>query len=228
MPDSPLAPHVATAAELVARNEAARRGLPFLVLRAPGGPQQLRILEPGSGRLTIGRGIDNDIALPWDTRVSRLHAELERVGGEWVVLDDGLSTNGTWVGEDRLSGRRRLRDADLIRIGDTLIAFCAPADLQGATALAESTSTVVQITPAQRRVLVALCRPVLAGDALAAPLTNQQLAAELYLSVDSIKTHLKALFSTFGLEDVPNSQKRSALVERAVRIGAVTARDAGA
>ena len=66
---------------------------------------------------------------------------------------------------------------------------------------------------------------MLAGDALAAPLTNQQLAAELYLSVDSIKTHLKALFATFGLEDVPNSQKRSGLVERAVRIGAVTARD---
>jgi DNA-binding CsgD family transcriptional regulator len=227
MPDSPLAPHVATAAELVERNEAARRGLPFLVLRAPGGPQQLRILEPGAGRLTIGRGIDNDIALPWDTRVSRLHAELERVGGEWVVLDDGLSTNGTWVGDDRLSGRRRLRDADLVRVGDTLIAYCAPADVQGATALADSASDAVQITPAQRRVLVALCRPVLAGYALAVALTNQQLAAELYLSVDSIKTHLTALFATFGLDEVPNSQKRSALVERAVRIGAVTARDVG-
>jgi DNA-binding CsgD family transcriptional regulator len=225
MPDSPLAPHVATAAELLERNAAARRGLPFLVLRAPGGAQQLRILEPGAGRLTIGRGVDNDIALPWDDRASRLHAELERVGGEWVVLDDGLSTNGTWVGDDRLRGRRRLRDADLIRVGDTLIAFCAPADVQGATALADDASAAVQITPAQRRVLVALCRPVLGGDALAVPLTNQQLAAELYLSVDSIKTHLKALFATFGLDEVPNSQKRSALVERAVRIGAVTARD---
>ncbi len=225
MPDSPLAPHVATAAELLERNDAARRGTPFLVLRAPGGPQQLRVLGPGAGRLTIGRGADNDIALPWDGRASRLHAELERVGGEWVILDDGLSTNGTWVGDDRLSGRRRLRDADLIRVGDTLIAFCAPADVQGTTALADGVSTAVQITPAQRRVLVALCRPVLAGDALSVPRTNQQLAAELYLSVDSIKTHLKALFATFGLDDVPNSQKRAALVERAVRIGAVTARD---
>lgn len=227
MPESPLAPHVATAAELQERNDAARGATPYLVLRVRAGSQQITRLDPAASRLTIGRGEDNDIALPWDQRASRLHAELTRVGGEWVIVDDGLSTNGTWVGEERVVGRRRLRNGDLIRAGDTLIAFCAPTETQGGTVLGDSVSAVVQITPAQRRVLVALCRPVLAGGATGVPLTNNELAAELFLSVDAIKTHLKALFAAFGMEDVPNSQKRASLVDRAVRIGLVTGRDCG-
>ena len=195
--------------------------------REASGRQRLERLDGAVKRLTIGRGPDNDVSLPWDERTSRLHAELVCVGGEWIVVDDGLSTNGTWVGQERIAGRRRLCDGDLTRVGTTLIAFCAPGDARSATALDSDTDTTVRITPAQRRVLVALCRPVLVGSTLGAPLTNSQLAAELYLSVDAIKTHLKALFAAFRLEDVPNSQKRAALVDRAIRIGVVTTRDAG-
>jgi pSer/pThr/pTyr-binding forkhead associated (FHA) protein len=225
VPESPLAPHVATPAELRERQAATLRGAPFLVLRAGDGPQQLRHLQDSGPRLTIGRGANNDIALTWDHRASRLHAELKLVGDQWVVVDDGLSTNGTWVGEVRIVGRRRLRDGDIIRVGDTLIAFCAPGDTQGSTARADLPGTTVLVTPAQRRVLVALCRPALAQGALGVPLTNHQLAEELCLSVDAIKTHLKALIAAFALEALPNSQKRAALVERAVGLGVVTMRD---
>ncbi|HUR84395.1 MAG TPA: FHA domain-containing protein [Solirubrobacteraceae bacterium] len=225
MPESPLAPHVASAAELQDRYAAARGETPYLVLREGGGPQRLVLLGPGVERLTIGRGTGNDIPLPWDDRASRLHAELERVGGEWVVVDDGLSTNGTWVGDTRIVGRRRLRDGDLLRVGNTVIAFCAPGQVQAGTALADDIGSAVQVTPAQRRVLVALCRPSLTSGGRGVPLTNSELAGELYLSVDAIKTHLKALFHAFGLDAVPNSQKRAALVERAIGIGLVTARD---
>jgi hypothetical protein len=177
------------------------------------------------GRVTVGRRPENDVALPWDERVSRLHAEVELVGGEWVVADDGLSTNGTWVGQTRLVGRRRLRDGDVVRVGDTLIAFCAPAGAVPSTALAGGDASDVQISPAQRRVLVALCRPLLAGGAYAAPPGNAQLAEELYLSVNSVKTHVRALIDAFGLDDVPQGEKRAALAARAVQLGVVTARD---
>lgn len=225
MSDSPLAPHTATPAELQQRHDAARKGTPFVVLRSAGAYQQL--VELTAGRMTIGRGASNDVALTWDDRASRLHAELELVGGEWVIIDDGLSTNGTWVGENRVIGRRRLRDGDVIRIGTTLIAFCAPASQSVGTVLADDPGAAVQVTPAQRRVLVALCAPRLSGSGGGVPLTNRQLAEQLYLSVDAIKTHLRALMVTFGLEDVPVSQKRATLVERAVRLGIVTARDVG-
>src|SRR4051812_48733428 len=124
----PLARHAATPAELRARLEAARSGVPFLVLDDVEGHLVLFELRGAAGtRLTIGRRATNDLAVPWDERASRVHAELESVGGDWVLIDDGLSSNGTWVNESRLVGRRRLRDGDVIRLGETLIAFCAPS-----------------------------------------------------------------------------------------------------
>ena len=49
------------------------------------------------------------------------------MGGDWVVCDEGLSHNGTFVNGERVRGRRRLRGGDVIAVGDTLIAFCAAA-----------------------------------------------------------------------------------------------------
>ena len=55
-----------------------------------------------------------------------MHAALERAGDDWILVDDGLSHNGTYVGGERVNGRRRLRDGDVISVGTTTIAFCAP------------------------------------------------------------------------------------------------------
>jgi pSer/pThr/pTyr-binding forkhead associated (FHA) protein len=223
--ESPLAPYGATPEELQLRLKMAKSGNPFLLLRNPDGQQVMLPLAERT-RVTIGRRPENDLALPWDTRISRLHAELVLVGNDWVISDDGLSTNGTWVGDARLTGRRRLLDGDLIRIGETLLAFCAPIESEDATSLANDAASAAKISPAQRRVLVALCRPFLTVSALVPP-TNAELAGELFLAVDSIKTHLKALFDAFELGDVPARQKRAALVERAVRTGIVRAQDVG-
>ena len=51
------------------------------------------------------------MTLGWDTEVSRLHAQVEPVGSDWIVVDDGLSRNGTYVNGERVNGRRRLRTA---------------------------------------------------------------------------------------------------------------------
>ena len=225
MPESPLAPHTSTPAELKERHEALRTGVPHLVLRDGEDRQRLIPLDGGRDRLTIGRREENDVALPWDGRASRLHAELECVGGEWVLVDEGLSVNGTFVGEARLVGRRRLRDGDVVRVGSTLIAFCAPEEGEIGTTLSDGSQGSMSISPAQRRVLVALCRPAVLANGYAAPPSNADLASELFLAVPSVKTHLKALFEAFELDDLPQSQKRAALVERALRLGIVTSRD---
>ena len=79
--------------------------------------------------------------------------------------------------------------------------------------------------PAQRRVLVALCRPFKDGAAFATPASNADIAAELHLSVDAVKTHLRALFEKFDLSQVPQNQKRVTLVQRAMQSGMIRPRD---
>ena len=74
-------------------------------------------------------------------------------------------------------------------------------------------ATQVTLTPAQRRVLAALCRP-LDGPGYAAPASNQQIADELFVTVDTVKRTLTALFELFGLEALPQNQKRAALATR--------------
>src|ERR1700754_5334119 len=96
-------------ADVKARLDAERRGEPFLLFRDGDGAQVIVTL---AGPVTIGRRAERDVALTWDSEVSRLHAELEPVGPDWTVVDDGLSRNGTYLNGERVNGRRRLRAGD--------------------------------------------------------------------------------------------------------------------
>jgi DNA-binding NarL/FixJ family response regulator len=73
-------------------------------------------------------------------------------------------------------------------------------------------------------VLVALCRPLVA-DRLAVPPSNRELAESLVVSVDTIKSHLHALFEAFGLDGVPQQRKRAELARLAVERGVVSVRE---
>jgi DNA-binding CsgD family transcriptional regulator len=204
--------------ELSERLQAERLGVAFL-LHLDGDGRQ-RIVQLGDNALCAGRGASNDIALAWDEGVSRVHAVFEPVGGAWTLVDDGLSRNGSFVNGERVRGRRRLADGDVIMLGHTLLAFFA-----GAGADARATAPVADLSPpplsaAQRRVLTALCRPLL-EDTFAGPPSNRQIADELVVSVDTVKSHLHALFALFGVEDLPQNRKRSELVRRAFACGAV-------
>ena len=224
MAQSPLQAHSATPAELRERIEAERRGRPFLVFRDGGGDQRLLDLT-GTERLSVGRGAANELSLPWDTEVSRLHAELEAIAGEWTVTDDGLSRNGTFVNGNRISGRTRLRDGDLLRVGQTSIAYRRPeAEDSMPTQVAGPRLVLTDLPPTQRQVLVALARPYKTNE-FAVPATNQEIADELHLSVDAVKSHLRTLFQRFGIEHLPQNQKRSRLVAEALQSGVISTRD---
>jgi FHA domain len=223
--ESPLDHHVATPRELQQRIEAERRGAPFLLYRDGDGAQVIVDLATAGDRLTIGRRAANDVVLDWDSGVSRVHATLERAGDDWLVADDGMSRNGTWIAGARVTGRRRLRDGDVIGIGGAAIAFRVPdPESSQATVTAAGGGALAGITPAQRRVLVALCRPYKDGG-YAAPASNQRIADELVISVDTVKSTLRALFDAFGVDDLPQNAKRAALAQSALRSGVVVRRD---
>ena len=226
MSETPLTPHAATPAEVHEQHRAAASGTPLLVFRDGNGQQVIVRLDSDRKVLTIGRKHDRDVALTWDVRVSREHAFLEHLGADWAVCDEGDSRNGTWVNSERIQGRRLLRDGDTLRLGSTAIAYCAPETPTNAppTMTAEGVPVVDVLTASQRRVLVALCRPY-KDSAFATPASNPTIARELCVSVDAVKTTMRSLFDLFGIENLPQNQKRAALAGQALREGVVSRRD---
>lgn len=216
-----------TATELKRQIEAERDDRPFLVYRAAGGDQRIVVLA-ADRRLTIGRDPGNDLTID-DEQVSRVHAELAPIGNAWVIDDQGLSTNGTFVNGERLTDRARLTDRDLIGIGGTGILFRQPGAGRraGPTVASAETGAVQSLTDTQQRILVALCRPFATGDPFASPATNRQIAAEMHLSIDAVKGHLRVLFDRFGLAELAQNEKRARLAEKAIRSGLVKPRDLG-
>lgn len=220
---SPIARHASSPSDLKARIEAERRGSPFLLYRDDGGVQRIVDL-PDDGAMTLGRRTTNDIALEWDVEVSRVHARLEHVGGDWTIVDDGFSRNGSWVNGERVTARRRLRDGDALRVGNTVLAFVQPGERESdATTPAVESMAAASITDGQRRILIALARPFKDPNGLALPATNKEIAEEVYLSVDAVKSHLRVLFQKFGVGDLPQNKKRAQLVWLAFRSGVISA-----
>jgi hypothetical protein len=73
-------------------------------------------------------------------------------------------------------------------------------------------------------VLEALCRPYAPGGP-GVPASNRQIAEELVLGIETVKTHMRALAEAFGLEGLPQHQKRTTLAVRALELGVVAFED---
>jgi len=222
----PSSPRAATAAELKAQVDAERDGVPFLVFRDGDGRHSIVSLGDAGDRICLGREPPADVALTWDEEVSRAHAELTRIGSEWTLVDDGLSMNGSFVNGELVRGRRRLHDGDTFRLGDTVLLFRNPGEADARTTTPKGQiGPAVELSAAQSRVLVALCRPFKDSTSFVTPATNEQIAGELFLSVDAIKKHMRALFEKFGIAHLPQNEKRARLVERAFAGGFVSEQD---
>jgi hypothetical protein len=219
-----LARHELTAAELTRMLAAERGNRPFLAFRnAEAG---LDLVELEGDRVVIGRDAGNDLVLPWDVEVSRVHAMLERLAGSWTVVDDDLSRNGTFVNGQRVRGRRRLNDRDVLRVGGTELIYRNPLDDAGETVRGSANAAVAGVTPSQQRVLVALCRPLVEADGPGAtPPSNSELAQSLGISTEAVRSHMKTLFKVFELPDLPQNRKRAELARQALAAGIVAARD---
>jgi hypothetical protein len=201
---APRALHTSTPEELSEFADADATGQPMLVWRDMDGRQQILPLDP-SRRYSLGRRPTMSVPLAWDPKVSKLHAELECIDGEWVVTDDGLSRNGTYVNEVQIHERSRLRHEDHLRLGHTILEFrVSPEDLELLdTDPEDGDAELPELTRQERATLVALCRQWF-DDAEPVPATNDEIAHELGIAVATVKKNLRQSYAKCGFpKDFP-------------------------
>jgi hypothetical protein len=118
--DLPAAGPASTAAGVSAAPPAVATGTPRLV--GVEGPVTGEAFVLSSGPFTIGREVDNSLALTQDATVSRHHASVEEKAGAWMVTDAG-SSNGTFVNGRRVAGSQPLQPGDVVQIGASRLRF---------------------------------------------------------------------------------------------------------
>ena len=171
-----------------------------------------------AGRMTLGADPANDLTLPADPTVSRLHAALERYGADWCVRDLD-SRNGTFVNGQRVWRERPLRPGDELRVGATRLVYRNDQPSGGKGTQASEPSP--ELTRREREVLLVLCRTVLGGEAFNEPTSIREIADALVVSEAAVKQHLAHLYDKFGVHD-GGERRRVRLANEALRRGAVT------
>ncbi|MFN8108746.1 MAG: FHA domain-containing protein [Thermoleophilia bacterium] len=198
---------------------AKERGQAFVYFRDDEGALQIHTLSETESTV-LGRTPPSEVLLAWDRQVSGHHAVLERVAGEWIVIDND-SRNGTVVDGRRVVDRRRLHEAALLQLGRTSVVFCDPGRMTSGTEPSDPGFTLLHLSPGQRRVLAALCEPTLRSGSLSAPPSNQEIAARTHMGVETIRTYLRMLYTAFGVQGMVGARKRLRLVHVAVEASVV-------
>lgn len=112
------APAGADGAPAAPRRRGGRKHPTQLVVVAP--PDRAGTTYPIGQELTVGRAGGCAVSLPDDTFVSSLHARVFRADGGVSVEDLG-STNGTFVGDQRVSAPVAITRGDRLRVGSTVL-----------------------------------------------------------------------------------------------------------
>ena len=191
-----------------------------LEVQGPDGPEPILL---GDERVTLGAADANDVVISWDQTVSGLHAVLERIGEAGWVVKDLSSRNGTFVNGERIWGERPLYPGDEIRVGGTRILFRSDRPFP------DSRTTVgpeppPNITPREREVLMALCRPMFSGDVFTEPASIRDIARELVISDAAVKQHLLHLYDKFDIR-TSTDRRRVRLANDALRRNVVRVAD---
>ena len=174
-----------------------------------------------AGRLTLGADPANDLPLPADPTLARLHAVLERYGAGWCVRDLD-SRNGTLVNGQRIWRERPLRSGDELWVGATRLVYRSDQPTSGQAT--QASEPPPQLTRREREVLLVLCRTVLGGAAFTEPASIREIADALVVSEAAVKQHLGHLYDKFGIHG-GGERRRVRLANEALRRGAVTITD---
>lgn len=118
-----------------------------LVMRS--GPSVGKVFPLEKGEILIGRDLNNDITIN-DPEISRRHARLYAQGNTYVLEDLG-STNGTFVGGQRLTGAYPLRIGEVITFGERItVVYEAVQPEDDATVVSSAPRVVPPQAPVQQ------------------------------------------------------------------------------
>lgn len=109
-------------------------------------------------RIVLGRSEKADIRV-MDIKSSREHAEITRVGGEWVLTDLG-SQNGIVVNDQKVT-QTKLKEGDKLVIGQTVYKF-AKVEVKAKKAAAPAEAEPEEATPTSSKKTSALLSLVIA------------------------------------------------------------------
>ena len=106
-----------------------------IVITIMSGVEDGKIIEPRKIPFTLGRHPEDDVCLPYDTRVSRHHARITKEGKAYFIEDIGPeekgSTNGTFINEKRVISKTPLSTGDMILLGSVWVKFEVRHKAQG-------------------------------------------------------------------------------------------------
>lgn len=86
--------------------------------------------------------------------------------------------------------------------------------------MAHSGAQVAAITPRERDVLIALCRPAATDELFVEPASVREMATALDVTEAAIKQHLLNLYAKFGIGE-GDERRRVALARLALRSGVI-------
>ncbi|MGB3674317.1 MAG: FHA domain-containing protein [Candidatus Nanopelagicales bacterium] len=165
-----------------------------------------RTVAMTGARITIGRGMQNDVALPEDVGVSREHAVLSHQQGAWLITDSD-STNGTFVNGVRVKAPTAVRPGDRITVGASELKVTTDSST---TALHRFRDLDAAINAGDMRVSVADRRLL---ELLSKGATDEEISAALRI------TPAKAEAAVIDLEARMGATNRVDLARLAVRLG---------
>jgi len=131
-----------------------------------------KTVEMTKSAIVLGRGRRCDVAFADDPRLSREHAKIQRVGDDYVLIDNS-STNGTFVNGSRVA-RHTLRPGDEIVIGGARLTWTG-AGMQVPDSAVVAAAPRQPLVPPARRRKVGLLPVSLAGFAVVALLVGGAL-----------------------------------------------------
>jgi hypothetical protein len=109
-----------------------------------------------------------------------------------------------------------------VRVGVTQILYRDSGTEASETPRVSGRAETAAISPGQRRVLVALCRPLLdTPEPGTVTPSNPELAESLAVSIEAVRSELETLFQIFEIPDLPQNRKRAELARRALVSGVV-------
>ncbi|HWI96013.1 MAG TPA: FHA domain-containing protein [Solirubrobacterales bacterium] len=175
-------------------------------------------LDPDLARITVGRSVDSTMVIA-DPTASRLHAVFEHGNGEWIVTD--VSTHGIELKSlkrpsEMLRGTsRHLRHGDVLVLGSTPLRFQLGASGGGGEDgdLTPPLAGMVRVTLAQLAVLMELSRPMRETPG-AGPAANSDIAGALFVTENTVRKHLQALYRAFEVVGTTQTQRRAMLAEQ--------------